>query len=697
MPNSRQSLLSPLLLAVCLSLSLLASQGGAMGAGLRIHSDLDRLPADGKTQVAITLEVMDGQGVPAPDGTRVHFATTLGKVVSPVQTVGGLAQTVLTAANTPGVAIVSAMVGSSRASLQVEFLAQPGSAVPGSRLVELSAEDLSYSADQRVFIAMEKADLRCGSLQITADGLEYDMDRNLVCAQGNVAAQAEGRIVFADAMRYDLVTMRGDLLRLGENAERLVVEGKDLEEKPAPEADPRLWGPMDTGDTRTWVKARRAIIDPGQKVILDHATFYVNDAPIISLRRHVLDPSLGAAVFGQTLGYSSASGMRVDFPWYYRASANREGSLHVTRNRTLNGYGDETGWALGLREEYLRGDDVSGAFMLDDLANPRRGLHWEHRQPIGGSGRLSLEAGASTFEENEPRFRSGSLNYAQPASAGTLSLMLSGMEYGGSQQSYGDLTYRFREVKASTHVGLTPSLHLRHSRAQNSGNDVLVDTGTGEPLVMEGQATTRNTSVGTDLSFHAPAARLSSRTDLIAGLTTGYFKTLGGGSQSVLDFRLSLDHAFGVRNQATLTYTYSGHPSAGQASLFSAARQMLTLSTGLHVEGCAVRANASQEIGGSRQYGSLSLSRPLPFGLDGQGRPLWSLQFSHFATRVGEFSAAHTRLSLSRAVGRFRASLCYSPQGVGDFDSRPWISAYGYGYTYTGGQHLWLELSAAMQ
>jgi len=694
MPNSRQSLLSPFLLAACLSLSLLASQGGAMGTEVRVSCDSDRLPADGKTQTAITVEVTEGQGLPVPDGTRVHLATTLGKVVSPVQTVGGLAQTVLTAANAPGVAIVSAMVGSSRASLQVEFLAQPGSVNPGSKLVELSAEEVSYSADQRVFIAMEKAELRCGSLQITADGLEYDMDRNVVCAQGKVAAQVEGRTVAADAMRYDLATMRGDLVRIGESTDRLVVEGVELKERPAPEAAGQLWEPMDTGDTRTWVKARRAIIDPGQKVILDHATFYVNDTPIMSLRRHVLDPSLGSAVFGQTLGYSSASGMNLDFPWYYRASANREGSLHITRNRRLNGYGDETGWAVGLREEYLRGDRVSGAFLLDDLANPRRGLHWEHRQPIGGSGRLSLEAGASTFEENEPRFRSGSLNYTQPGPAGSLSLMLSRMGYGGSEQSYGGLSYRFATAKAGPHLRITPSLHLRHSRAQNSGDDVLVDTGTGEPLVMEGQAT-RNTSVGADVNLQTAGVKLSSRTGVSAGLSTGYFRTLSGGSQSLLDLRLSLDHNFGVRDRATLSYTYSGRPSAGQASLFSAPRQMLSLSTGLLVAGCGVRASASQEIGGSRQYGSLSLSRPLPFGVDGQGRPVWSLQLSHFSTRVGEFSAAHTRLSLSRALGRFRASLCYSPQGVGEFDGRPWISAYGYGYTYTGGRHLWLELSAA--
>jgi hypothetical protein len=202
-----------------------------------------------------------------------------------------------------------------------------------------------------------------------------------------------------------------------------------------------------------------------------------------------------------------------------------------------------------------------------------------------------------------------------------------------------------------------------------------------------------------DLSFRAPAVRLSPRTELTPNLTTGYFKTVSGGSQSLLDFRLSLDHRFSGgagegRNRATLTYTYSGNPSAGEASLFTAPRQMVGLNTALEIKGCSVRANASQEVGGTRRYGSLSLFRPLPFGRDARGVALWSLRLSHFFTQVDQFSAAHSRLSLGRRIGRYRASLCYSPQGVGDFDSRPWISASGYGYTYTGGRSFWLELSA---
>jgi hypothetical protein len=46
-------------------------------------------------------------------------------------------------------------------------------------------------------------------------------------------------------------------------------------------------------------------------------------------------------------------------------------------------------------------------------------------------------------------------------------------------------------------------------------------------------------------------------------------------------------------------------------------------------------------------------------------------------------------------MGQYHLTMCYSPQGGGGFASQPWISLDGYGYTYSGGRHLWLEVSAA--
>ncbi len=66
------------------------------GVAIQLRSDPDRLPADGRSQAVIVAEVTDATGVPVPDGTVVRFITTAGRIVSPVQTLGGLAQTALT-------------------------------------------------------------------------------------------------------------------------------------------------------------------------------------------------------------------------------------------------------------------------------------------------------------------------------------------------------------------------------------------------------------------------------------------------------------------------------------------------------------------------------------------------------------------------------------------------------------------------
>jgi len=200
-----------------------------------------------------------------------------------------------------------------------------------------------------------------------------------------------------------------------------------------------------------------------------------------------------------------------------------------------------------------------------------------------------------------------------------------------------------------------------------------------------------------DLNITPPTLNLGPDTKLSTNLTTGWYKVFAGGSRGLLDGRLSLDHSFDPRNNAALSYSFSSNPAAAQGSIFSQPRHMLGLSASLQFKGTSLQASASQELGGSRRYGSLHLARPLPFGTDGLGRHLWSLELSHFFTVVDQYEADRTRLSLTRLIGRYRASLCYSPQGVGDFDSRPWVSAAGYGYTYSGGRHLWLELSAWSQ
>jgi len=678
-----------------LALSAGGACAAAAGFGLRLRVDPDRIPADGKSSAVVLAEVVDALGRPAPDGTVVHFATTLGQIVSPVQSIGGLAQTGLTASNAAGTALVSAIAGGVRESVQVEFLAEPGSVSPGSRAVELEAEELSYSPERRVFAATWDAHLRHQSVEIRADGIQYDMSAGIVCAQGNVTLRSGERTLQADALRYELVALRGRLVRLSEEPQWLVVEGEKLETRPDKDEGVPLWDPAQTDDTRTWVKARRAIVDAGGKIILDHATFYVDDARVMTLRRHVLEPNQGGAIFGQPLGFSSTSGLRLDLPWYYRASAHRVGSLHVSRNRVFSGSQASLGWALGLREEYLRVGGSDGALALDDVFHPDRGVSWEHRQQLGRQLSMTVDASALSFDDESPRLRSGSVSFVRPLSASRLSLLLSRSDYGVSEHSLSDLGYRFPSRRAGGGALLTPSLHLRHSLLRSEVESVVFDPQTGEPLEIAQRNVGRATSSALDVNVSLPSRDLGRSLQLTAGLTTGYAWNLGGGSHSSLEGRLRLDRRFGPEAHLGLGFTYSSGDSTAASSLFRSDRQLLTLSGNVRVTGISTRFSFSQDLAGERRFGSIHLARPLGLQRDLLGRPLWRLELSHIFSQLDAYRAASTRLALGRTIGHYQASLCYSPQGIGDLGSQPWVTPFGYGYTYSGGRRLWLEFTAS--
>lgn len=673
-----------------------AAQASLLGVQLTVRADPLQVPADGTDPAAISIEVLDANGGPVPDGTSVYLITTLGEIVSPVQTLGGIAQTMLMPSNTAGTALVSAMVGAARATVEVEFTGVPGSASPGSRMVELSAEELSYSPDRKLFVAAPGAKLTYESIEIVADGMQYDVMSNVICAQGDVRLKSGRQEIRADALRYDLDSLRGRLLRVSESEEPelLIVEGHTLQTRPDTNLDPALWRPVAPSELATWVKSRSATINPRNKIILDHAAFYVEDIRVMGLRRHVLDPRRGSSFFGNTFGYSSLLGANLDIPIYYRASGNQVGALHVTRNRALGSIGTDSGWALGLREEYFREGHSEGAVAVEDLTDPGRGLTWNHQFKLGRGSALSLDASTASFDDDSPQLHVGGLTYFRPMSGGRLSLSLSGSDFGASEHLYGSLSYRFRSSTLGSGLMLSPVVHIRHSRRYSDADQVLVDPQTGEPLTIAQEDIGRTTSPGIDVAMDLPSRNIAPHTKLTARIRTGYAWGLDGGSRSIFNARLGLMRELGVGQIVRLDYTYSGAPPSLQPTPFAIGRQRLNLTGRAIVKGYDVRFNASQEIGGDRLFGYLTFARPLPWGTDRRGKGLWRLHGSHMFSHLSDYKLASSRLSLSRLMGRYRLAVCYSPQGQGASESRPWIGLGGYGYTYSGGNRLWIELIA---
>ena len=683
---------------LCLAAGFFLSATGEatlIGVQLSVRADPARAPADGETPVVISVEVLDAGGTPVPDGTSVYFVTTLGEIISPVETIGGIAQTVLSSSNTAGTALVSAMVAGARSTVGVEFIGRPGSASAGSRMVELTAEDLSYNADLKTFLASSCARLTYEMIEIRADGLQYDVMTNIICAQGDVVLRSGQQELQCDALRYDLDSLRGRLLRVSDGPERLHVEGDRLQTRPDEKGDPCLWYPFPESDVNTWVKARSAIIDPRKRVILDHAVVYFNDLRVISLRRHVLNPRTGSALFGNSFGYSSLLGPDLDIPVYYRASGNQVGALHITHNRAVGGMGSDAGWGLGIREEYFRQGRAEGVLAIEDITDPGQGASWHHRFSLRRGSALTLDASTATFDDDSPALRAGGLTYFRPFSNGRLSLSLSGSDYGTSKHYYGGLSYRLRTTGLGSGILLSPVVHVRHSRRYSEVEEILVDPETGEVLEIAQGDTGRTTSPGVDLSFSLPRRNIGERTQLTASLLTGYAWGLEGGGRSVFDGRLGVLRQLGRPGHfIRLDYSYSGAPSSLQPSPFAVARQRINLNGRADLQGWNVRFNASQEIGGDRLYGSLMLGHTLPWGRDAAGNAMWHLSASHMFSHFSDYGLASSRIALSRRMGRYRLAFCYSPQGKGGYESRPWIGLDGYGYTYSGGRHLWIELRA---
>jgi hypothetical protein len=226
-------------------------------------------------------------------------------------------------------------------------------------------------------------------------------------------------------------------------------------------------------------------------------------------------------------------------------------------------------------------------------------------------------------------------------------------------------------------------------------DEVIIDPQTGEPFQISAHSSAASTSPGIDLNFDLPSRQLGEKTKLAAGLTAGYAWGASGSSRSMINGRLNLMHRLGPADYVRLGYTYASAPSGLQPSMFTYGQQRLRLDGAFGLKDWRVRLNASRELDGSRLFGSIYMSRALPLGTDALGKPLWSIALAHVFSHLEEYRYASSRAALRRRFGRYRVSLCYSPQGYGIRDSRPWVSTYGYGYTYASGRKVWIEFSAA--
>jgi hypothetical protein len=408
----------------------------------------------------------------------------------------------------------------------------------------------------------------------------------------------------------------------------------------------------------------------------------------------VLPPVPNRAIFSQALGFSTVGGVRLEFPYYYRASGNSLGSLTLRRNALSSGPGRTFGWSLGLREEYSGANGMNGAFTMDDLLRPTSGLAFEHNQRFGKL-RMGFDAHAATLYDDS-RFRAGNLGFTYPVGEGAMALALGGSTYGQSREESAGLTYQFASRRLGNGLMIMPNVHVREAIRHVEASEIIVDPVTGEPLELNTSTTGATTSAGFDVALGMPTREIRPGLKLTGHAALGAGMVIGGALSPSVRARFSLDKRLGKTGRLTLTYNGSYHPADNE--LLSGGQQTLTLAGNGTYQDMAYLLSFSKDITSDRQYGVLSLSRPLPLGKDRFGAPLWTLGVNHLLTHYQQYDFQSTRIKLTRRLGRLDLSLNYSPQGLSPYgDSHPWISPLGVGYTYTGGRHLWFEFGAAIQ
>jgi len=639
---------------------------------ITLDSQPRRIAADGRSTAQITAVVSSPGTGPAPEGTEVRFNTTAGSIMPVARVTGGKASAVLTSGATPSIAQITAIVGSSSATTEVEFVSGDFQAAEVMLAVQ---GDLAYSIDEGLLVA-DHATLSHGDLHISADTLEFDERRGQVRAQGSVTAAKGESTISADALWYSPEDQAGAVLIAGRSPVQVGFRANTLGiQTPQPATDQRAFEPFRPTHSRSWITAERAVIWPRERIQFTHATVTQDNRPVLSLPHYFYDYKGNTLnPISQQFRYTSYEGVVLDLPFYFQFREQSSAGVRLRYAGRGSSYGGfvtpRKGISLGLEQMYNTSGG-GGRVFVDSFATQTRSFEWNHNQTASGGRRLT-----------------GSLRY-QPLS-----------DYSSNALS-GFGSYAF----SAHQVDLTAALYGNRSKAR--GN-VTSQSSTGS-LTTRLDARTRGRAIGsTGLSWRASGALVRGPlgSNGAGGLETGFYQTLGLGvarrpiplvAGTSLTLDSSLERTFGaaagtsLRGRAILSRPLGQY---GDASLtwdqeFSGGRNvsspyrkslMGSLTAG-KPEGLHGYAYLSWLPDDNSTNYQLSAYQPL-------GK-LWRLEYTHnfnkvtFDDSLGDISASrfgYSRLSLVRPLGLFDVSLSWSPQGRD--------------YGLKRGQKFWLEFGS---
>jgi hypothetical protein len=364
---------------------------------VRLETASRVLRSDGRSDTVISAYVYDERGNAAPNGTRVIFSTTIGRLDTTVAvTDNGVARANLIAPDQPGEAVITANLEGARAvqaRVSVRFTPDAEKAEEETNWIRVEGDYVGYIADPslRVIQANGKeggAKITYRSLTVSADLLQYRVAENKLLASGNVTVESEGSKREFSVLRFDFNSMQGVAERLDDGKPvPYELNGPNLEEKvfapgrfrPTTES----WLPDDLSAASITVVSRSLQLERDRRIQFRRASFYIDGKKTISMPFHEMGLDQDSIFREQIIGVG-AQGVTLDFPVYYDVRPAAVGTLHIRNSASVNGsvYGVRQGLSLDAVQTYTGRNNTNGTFEAIGITRPDWGLRFRHGQRL---------------------------------------------------------------------------------------------------------------------------------------------------------------------------------------------------------------------------------------------------------------------------------------------------------------------------
>jgi hypothetical protein len=367
---------------------------------LRVTAVPPQVPADGKSEVRLRVEVRAQSGELAAEQVQVIVTTSLGLLsgdqASRQQTVyataiGGVASVVATS-DTPGLCTVTARVREARNSINIRFLAEGEASRPVSNVLHMGGEWVGYSVDQRVIQARDEASVQLGHLNIRAsDTIDVDLNSLTLRAfaleeDGVVVADGESELS-GQQLYFDISERRGVICGMYDGEyRRLFFDGYDLQLLTDEWEIPADAFAQDMRETYTWMIADSISFFIGEKLVLRHGSAWAGEQRVLRFPSYWIIGLPGYAGSSNTdmLSVDSGGGVALDVPFFYSVTSTSTAAVKVQHGTHLGSAATRRGWALGWQSEYRALDDsYQGSVELGGLPRSNWGLQWQDQRSLG--------------------------------------------------------------------------------------------------------------------------------------------------------------------------------------------------------------------------------------------------------------------------------------------------------------------------